>query len=179
MDGTGSVLLADVPDGRPQAPVTSSGAHDPALLEGSSAPHPLGPGVGGLPPYSQGPPLRGGAHQPLQPHLLPPHTPMWSPKSGRRALGTLRVSSGFSLWEQHQNSRRKEKKMETQPGGGSSPGRRPALAWAGAVVALSQRPGSLGPGGTGWDPVGRERLGGAPSVSPMLAVLCWPVASAL
>lgn len=73
----------------------------------------------------------------------------------------------------------RKRKWKLSLAAGALQGGGQALAWAGAVVALSQRPGSSGPGGTGWDPAGREPHGGAPSVSPMRAALCWPVASAL
>lgn len=179
MDGTGNVLLADVPDGRSQAPVTSSRGHDPALVEGSSAPRPLGPGVGGLPPYCQGPPSHGEAHRPLQPHLLPPHTPMCSPKSGGGLWERFVCPVGFPSGNSTKIAEGRKRKWKLSLAAGALQGGGQALAWAGAVVALSQRPGSLGPRGTGWDPAGQEPHGGAPSVSPMRAALCWPVASAL
>lgn len=69
------------------------------------------------------------------------------PHRARLALGTLRVS----LWERHQNSRRKDKTWK-QPGGGSSPGSGPLRP--GAAEALSQRPGSRAAAGAARGPLG-------------------------
>lgn len=131
------------------------GGHDPALLEGSSAPRPLGPGVGraAAPPRPGAAPC-GQAHWPLQPPALPPAYLMCSPKSGQEGSGNRFVSVGFPPRNSTKiASRRKEKRR---------------LSLAGA---LRGRPSSgLGRGGGGSEPASRELGRGWDGT-------CWPGAT--
>lgn len=201
VDGTGNVLLADIPDGQSQAQITSFRGHDPTLPEKPTAPHPPGFRDSGwpagslrarqrLPPHGSWPckflcphkqtsqkagsSAQGTCHLERQHHLefgagcwgkawlqtpgrVPrpslglalsrfhsaPATPPSAPGGEHRACsGNALCAQWVSLWEQHQNSRRKDKKWK-QPGVWSSPGR--GQLRPGAAEALSQCPGCLGP----------------------------------
>lgn len=72
----------------------------------------------------------------------PPRLPGAPGGEHRACSGNALCAQWVSLWERHQNSRRKDKKWK-QPGGWSSPGS--GQLRPGAVEALSQCPGCLGP----------------------------------